>query len=170
MEKMIRPAVFEDAAQIGYVHYMAWQETYKGLIDAEYLAGLSVERSVKIAEWTWKNTAVAVLDGKIMGFCGISASRDEDMPDAGEVQGIYLLQVAQGKGLGRMLMEDALKRLKAAGYTEVILWVLKGNGKAMRFYEKAGFHPDGAEKTEVREMPVSGRQCCLTELRYRRTI
>ena len=170
MEKLIRPATLEDAKQIGYVHYTAWQETYTGLIDAEFLAGLSAERSTKMAEGFWQNMSVAVYDGKIVGMCGISASRDADTPDAGEVQGIYLLQEAQGKGLGRMLMEDALKRLKDAGYTEVTLWVLKGNDKAMCFYEKAGFAPDGAEKTDARVMPLSGRQCCLTELRYRREI
>ncbi|MBP3704989.1 MAG: GNAT family N-acetyltransferase [Clostridia bacterium] len=164
MEKQIRPATVEDAAAIGYVHYKSWQETYAGLVDPEFLASQTLERSVKNMEWAWKDICAAVYNGKIVGFCGCSAARDEDVgPTVGEVQGIYLLQEAQGIGLGRMLMEDALQRLRAAGYSEVILWVLKGNEKAIRFYEKAGFQPDGAEKTAVLGTPV-------TELRYRRRL
>lgn len=163
MKKLIRPAALKDAAQIGFVHYTAWQETYVGLIDAAYLAERTVERSTKMAQQSWKDMCVAVLDGKIVGFCGYGASRDEDVPDAGEVQGIYLLREAQHLGLGRMLMGDALRRLKDAGYREAVLWVLKGNEQAIRFYEKAGFAPDGAEKTAVLGTPVA-------ELRYSRKL
>ena len=36
-----------------------------------------------------------------------------------------------------------------------ILWVLKGNGRAIRFYEKCGFRFDGAEKTQTIGSPVT---------------
>ena len=40
-------------------------------------------------------------------------------------------------------MEAGLEKLK--DYPKVNLWVLKGNNRAIRFYEKCGFCPDGNE-------------------------
>jgi len=41
-------------------------------------------------------------------------------------------------------MDTALSGLRAGGYQRVVLWVLTGNTRARRFYDKAGFAPDGA--------------------------
>ena len=38
----------------------------------------------------------------------------------------------------------------AAQYAEATLWVLEDNPRARRFYERAGWHPDGARKAEER--------------------
>ena len=40
-------------------------------------------------------------------------------------------------------MQAALEQLK--GYSKICLWVLKDNIRAIRFYQKCGFAPDGAE-------------------------
>jgi RimJ/RimL family protein N-acetyltransferase len=45
----------------------------------------------------------------------------------------------------------------AAGYSSVTLWVLRDNRRARRFYERAGFAPDGATNVltglgDVREL------------------
>ena len=34
---------------------------------------------------------------------------------------------------------------KLSGYEKIALWVLKGNERAVRFYESYGFRPDGTE-------------------------
>lgn len=81
----------------------------------------------------------------------------------GEIQGIYLLRAYQRHGLGRALLEDGLRRLRAAGYPSVCLWVLSTNENARRFYEKNGFVPDGTEKTEILGEPI-------TEVRYVRKL
>ncbi|WP_274857053.1 hypothetical protein [Bacillus methanolicus] len=41
---IIRKAVGDDAAQIARVHVKSWQETYKGLIDQNYLDNLKIEK------------------------------------------------------------------------------------------------------------------------------
>ncbi len=33
-----------------YVHYKSWQETYAGLIDAQYLAGMTLQKFTAIAK------------------------------------------------------------------------------------------------------------------------
>ena len=40
-------------------------------------------------------------------------------------------------------MVAAEEHLRAAGFTEAVLWVLEGNERAARFYESHGWHEDG---------------------------
>jgi RimJ/RimL family protein N-acetyltransferase len=58
-------------------------------------------------------------------------------------------------GLGRALTDAALAELRAVGYRRVVLWTLTGNARARRFYDKAGFAPDGATNiiTGLRRCP-----------------
>jgi len=50
------------------------------------------------------------------------------------------------------------------GFTAVVLWVLETNARARRFYEVAGFAPDGGEQVETfGAVP-------LREVRYRRAL
>jgi GNAT superfamily N-acetyltransferase len=69
---------------------------------------------------------------------------------AGETGELYTLYVAQAHwstGVGRGLTDAALDGLRAAGYRRVVLWTLTENARARRFYDKAGFAPDGATNT-----------------------
>ena len=66
---------------------------------------------------------------------------------AGETGELYTLYVAPAHwstGVGRALTDAALDGLRAAGYRRVVLWTLTDNARARRFYDKAGFAPDGA--------------------------
>jgi len=46
----------------------------------------------------------------------------------------------QGRGLGRRLMEASLQALRVRNFTTVSLTVTSGNERAVRLYEKLGFH------------------------------
>lgn len=169
----IRVAHIDDADQIAEVHVRSWQSAYRGLIPQKYLDGLDPSsraegwrRSVRDANWPRGGTLVATDgDGTIVGFAHIGPTRDEDAGDAvGEVLAIYLAPGAWGKGYGRALMATALEHLAQAGYQQATLWVLDSNARARRFYEAAGFEPDGAVKTDDR---LGFR---LAEVRYRRSL
>jgi ribosomal protein S18 acetylase RimI-like enzyme len=62
----------------------------------------------------------------------------------GELYAIYVSPASWSTGAGRALMEAVLTSLKADGYPRVVLWVLAENARARKFYERAGFTPDGA--------------------------
>ena len=69
---------------------------------------------------------------------------------AGQVGEVYALYVAPdwwSTGTGRSLMSCAVAALTEAGYGRAVLWVLEANARARRFYEKAGWAPDGASNT-----------------------
>jgi GNAT superfamily N-acetyltransferase len=65
--------------------------------------------------------------------------------ETGEVYALYVSPDWWSTGTGRSLMAAALTALSEAGYRRAVLWVLAGNDRARRFYERAGFTADGAE-------------------------
>ena len=80
-----------------------------------------------------------------------------------ELYALYVRPAWWSTGTGRALMERALARTSGAGYRSVTLWVLRDNHRARRFYERAGFAPDGATN-------VLRRLDGVIELRYRRSL
>ena len=66
-----------------------------------------------------------------------------------EVFAIYLAQQAAGIGIGRALFTRVVDGLQRQGYKQARLWVLESNSRARRFYEAAGWTPDGARKTDT---------------------
>jgi GNAT superfamily N-acetyltransferase len=150
----IRPAKVADAEAIAVVHVRTWQVAYRGQVPQDHLDRLDpAERS---AAWTdglraaEPPTATFVLeDGDaVIGFVHVSPSRDDDVDpaDVGEVNAIYLLPAHWGRGGGRLLLAAGLRALRAAGFTAATLWVMDSNARARRFYEAAGWRPDGATK------------------------
>ena len=127
-----------------YVHWKSWHEAYPGIISQEYLDKLTLEKCEKIA-FSWpENTMVAKDNGHVIGFV-CYGDRGEETPDVGEIFALYILSDYYGKGVGRELMDAGLAQIER--FSKVHLWVLKENGRAIRFYEKCGFQPDGAEMT-----------------------
>jgi len=63
-----------------------------------------------------------------------------------ELHGIYLHPDYYRRGIGTKAIEFAVEKAKAAGKTNMILWVFEENKNAIKFYEKCGFKPDGARK------------------------
>ena len=163
-----RHADVSDARSIAEVHVRSWQAAYVGQVPDDYLAGLSVAQReaawgeiIGGSEWPATGTLVLV-DDKVLGFASIGPSRDEGAdPRTGEVRAIYLDPGAWGRGGGRVLMDEALRSLRAAGFTDCILWVLRSNDRARRFYEKGDWRFDGSERV------TDSRGFALTEVRYR---
>ena len=127
-----------------FVHWRAWHEAYPGLVDQKYLDAFTLEKCEKIA-YRWPDDLfIAKHEGRVVGFVGCG-DRGEEAPDTGEIFALYVLSEYYGKGVARQLMEAALERLK--NYPQICLWVLKENERAIRFYRKCGFVPDGKELT-----------------------
>jgi len=86
--------------------------------------------------------------------------------EGGRVAELYALYVRPAwwsTGTGRALLGKVLARTAAAGYESITLWVLRDNQRARRFYERAGFAPDGATNVLT---GLGG----VFEVRYRRAL
>lgn len=132
-----------------YVHWKSWHETYENLVSREYLDALTLDKCTEIAR-RWRDNIYVAKDGeRVIGFVGYGRCGDSTMEDCGEVYAIYILREYYGKKVGYALMQTALELLEDERLGEnkkIVLWVLKGNERAIRFYEKCGFIFDGAEK------------------------
>lgn len=169
----IRDATPEDAAAIARVHISCWQEAYAGQLPDELLAGLP-NTIVRRTDF-WERIAieaaqrdvlmVAEENDKVIGFVHARESRDEGDDDSvAEVTAIYLRKRWWGQGVGRALFTTATDRLKAAGFTSAMLWVLETNSRTRRFYEAAGWELDGGVKSQTLG-PAT-----VHEVRYRRSL
>lgn len=129
-----------------YVHWKSWHEAYSGIVNREYLDRLTLEKCEKMA-YSWpENTIVAEENGNVIGFVCYGI-RGEEAPDVGEIFALYVLAEYYGKDIGRKLMDAGLEQIKH--FSQVRLWVLRENRRAIRFYEKCGFLPDGTEMTNT---------------------
>ncbi len=126
-----------------YVHYKTWHETYTNLVDAAYMESVTLEKCIKIAHKWPENILVAKDGDKVIGFVGYGAYHDDTLPGHGEVFAIYVLEEYHGLKVGYALMNAALDKL--SDYNKIAVWVLKGNEKAIRFYERYGYRFDGTE-------------------------
>ena len=124
-----------------YVHWKCWQETYPGLVSQAYLDKLTLEKCEEKA-FQWRDNILVAKEGdRVVGFAGYGKGSEAD---TGEVFALYVLPEYHGAGVGQRLMDAALDKLKA--YPRLCLWAVKGNGRAIRFYEKNGFRLNGEEK------------------------
>jgi ribosomal protein S18 acetylase RimI-like enzyme len=148
MQVRIVPMTSEEEAKgKAYVHLTAWREAYRGLVSQEYLDGMRLARSEESALYAFRSgfNTLLVKDGdEIVGFADYGSYRGDDLENASEVYAIYLLSPYYGQGIGAMLMSAALQGMP--DYDEVVVWVLKGNERAIRFYERFGFRFDGESK------------------------
>jgi GNAT superfamily N-acetyltransferase len=155
MPLRIREAEPADARPIAEIHVRSWQAAYRGQLTHDYLDGLSVEdrleqhrHSLQEPPPEWR-TWVAQEGGEVAGFAVTGPSQDADATErTGEVYAIYLEPGRVGTGMGRALFEHAIGDLRERGFEAATLWVLETNERARRFYEVAGWAPDGTVTNE----------------------
>jgi putative acetyltransferase len=82
---------------------------------------------------------IARLNGEIVGGAGIFPT--DGLPvDTCELVKMYLLPIARGKGLGRLLMEQCIVFAKTNGYKKVYLETMAELSSAIGMYEKMDFY------------------------------
>ena len=167
----VRPATLRDAKAIAQIHTISAQEAYKGLVPDEQLKSMS---SVEKRQAYWREAIeycepqvqVDVDGEKIVGFVGYDRSRDpKTKPTTGEIWALYVTPEHWGQGAGLALWDAAREGLIEEGCTEVTLWVMLRNERALRFYELAGFK---RERNTARTTTVGGAK--VEEIRLKRKL
>jgi ribosomal protein S18 acetylase RimI-like enzyme len=166
----IRSAVVGDARAIADVHVLSWQHAYSHMLPRAFLAALSVEQ--REAMWSEAlrigrpSLLVAEANGQVVGFSACGPCRDENSkPTDAEVWAIYLAPSKWSMGLGRQLWLRSKEALQSQGATNISLWVVSGNERAINFYTAAGFSP---EPCSAKAFELGGVQ--LHEVRYVRKL
>jgi ribosomal protein S18 acetylase RimI-like enzyme len=154
MEILVRRATPEDAAALAAVEVTSWRAAYHGLIPDALFDNLSVEEKTergrrnlfKHGACGRKRVVVALRDAKVIGFVRVGPVLDAS--EVGLVYLLYVLPAYWGCGVGSTLMNAAMGELQALGMQEALLWVLRDNRRARRFYEGLGWRQDGRTSSE----------------------
>ena len=143
-EFLIRGATLEDAEKIADIHVKAWQESYKGIIDQNYLDTISFSERLAFRKKILMHpkpaqiNLVAVQNNQIIGFCDAGVAFDSNEVYRGEIYAIYLLNEFKQHGIGKTLFNYVNRHLEEHLLMPYVTWVLEENKTACRFYEKCG--------------------------------
>jgi len=163
MVGVVRPAEVEDARSIAEVHVASWRSTYRGLLPDGYLQALAVddyeERWRRTLTAGWGRVFVASDGPKVVGFASGGRERAGETGYAGELYAIYVLLEAQSHGHGRRLVQAVVGALREMNLADMVVWVLRDNAGARRFYERLG-------GVYVRAQPITIGSAELEEVSY----
>ncbi|MFX4285884.1 N-acetyltransferase family protein [Janibacter sp. G349] len=153
----VRTAAADDAAAVGRVQALVWQEAYDGIVPPEVHAAFDP----RAFEAAWRDSLrtppagvhrllVSCAGDEVVGFAAIGPSQD---PDAGQTTGeITALGVHPGhrrQGHGSRLVNAAVDILREAGAEHVAVWCLVEHEALRSFLTGAGLAPDGAYRDRV---------------------
>lgn len=81
---------------------------------------------------------IALQDDKIIGGAGIFPTENLPLKTC-ELVKMYLTKEARGLGLGKLMIDECIKKAKQLGYSKMYLETMPELKKAVTVYEKFGF-------------------------------
>lgn len=149
---MIREAAAKDASRLAEILIFAKRCAYRPIFKNDPVS--FNELSVLELALHFRDDADALKgiyvydDGIVRGLMHI-----REHPEAGgnpvlQLEELYVDPFFQKKGIGRLLMEDFLRKAEEQKAGSVFLWTLEKNIRARSFYESFGFRETGERKIE----------------------
>ncbi|MEO6957316.1 MAG: GNAT family N-acetyltransferase [Antricoccus sp.] len=145
---LIRPPVADDIDALAKLHVLTWQQTYSDIVPASALGPAAI--AVRQRLWSYlivelgpqPGLLVAEYDRQLVGFISAGESTAEGAVRPEQLMALYLEKSHHGSGLAQQLLDAVLGRRPAE------LWVAAKNPRAMSFYRRNGFVPDGATNSQ----------------------
>lgn len=158
----IRSAVPDDADRLARLQLDVWEDAYGDLMPAAVFEERRATIDGRVERWrgilagagATSSTTVAQFAGELIGFASIGPPRTQGVEVDEELWALYVAAPWWGRQVGHALLASTLADRPA------YLWVLRGNDRAVAFYEKHGFRQDGTTRadehgTEVRMVRLS---------------
>jgi GNAT superfamily N-acetyltransferase len=149
VDAVIREPEPADARAVGRMHHAAWREAYAHLLPDGFFDEDAEARWVK--RWTANlaepqpdaDTRIALRGGEVVGLATAGPARANETGGPPvrerELWAMYVRAAEYGTGLAHALLLAVLPDDVPAE-----LWVFERNPRAIAFYAKHGFAPDGA--------------------------
>jgi GNAT superfamily N-acetyltransferase len=137
----IRTATLNDVETIITIAEKTWWPSYSPILEADQISFMlgeiySVEKITSQIEDGSQTYLLLIEDGMPVAFAGYSP-RDEN-PEIYKLHKLYCLPETQGKGYGKILINEVISKTIEAGKHTLDLNVNRYN-RAKSFYEKMGF-------------------------------
>lgn len=155
----LRLAALADAAPIAHIGGKVFSATFGHSVTPEQMQqflgeAYTVEATAKDIADPNKDVVVAVTEeGNILGFALLTRnSREpcvENVPNAVELQRIYVDTPAQGLGIGKRLILELEDMARKQGFSNMWLGVWEENHRAREVYEKRGYSRVGEHDFDV---------------------
>lgn len=124
------------------------------IYDREVLHGIATFMTVPYTGEEWRAwlaahagprypALVAVEDGVVLGWASLGPWSPRQAYDRAAESSVYVAPGAQGRGVGRALMEAIIAGAGAQGVGVIIARVVDQNGASVRFHERLGFETVG---------------------------
>ncbi|TKG89033.1 GNAT family N-acetyltransferase [Puteibacter caeruleilacunae] len=147
MDLRIRKAEVSDYKNLAVLKQQVWISTYatEGLVEefSDYvLTEYSQEKVRESILDEQKVILLATLDGKLVGCSEIAITPEQPMSEINpchEITTLYVLERFQGRGVGKKLLLDSFKQIKALGGEKTWLTVYHENENAIAFYRRLKF-------------------------------
>ena len=138
---IIRFNRIEDQIQMAHIKIDGWRGTYDQIIAEKYLNGMDyeeqAERYFRSFEEYKDKVLVAVRDNEVLGYSCFNPMELSFKYDS-ELESLYIKNSEHHKGIGSALFKETAKELLSLGRRNMIIWCLKDNTNAIKFYEKLG--------------------------------
>lgn len=182
--RLVDACTDEHFAAMSAIHCRGWRKAYPGFVPDDYLRDVTTEEHwipfFREDYLTGRCHGLLLYDGETpVGCINYAPARTENYNageegatfpnDAyqgwGEIVSFYTEPALCSRGYGSLLVEEACRRLKADGFRDAFVFVLRENEGARRFYSRHGFSWDGTHA----DIPFPHDMVCV-DLRYVRSL
>lgn len=160
-QPQVRDATLADVPDLARVHLRAATTAYREIIPPDVPAPtesqLAAEWEAALTDASPAAVLVGAVGERVIGTVAVRPFPDD--PRFGQLRRLYVEPAFWRRGIGTLLHDAALHRLRSAGFSTGVLWVLEHNHAARTMYERRGWKvvPD-----RIKHWP----QVDITEVQY----
>lgn len=118
-----------DYEQLLEMHRLSWKINFPGRLFSEFTFRSSLQSAPEDRIFIYE------LGSELVGWLWLDMNR----PNECHIRHIQVARAHWGEGLGRQIVEDAIRICQARGFTALTLNVTKSNERAVNLYTHMGF-------------------------------
>jgi GNAT superfamily N-acetyltransferase len=148
----LRGASPDDAVDVARIYVDSWNAGFAAHLPPRGLTEGEVARWRRVLAEQPVRWRVAYDAEEAVGFAGTGPCRDPVEPTLGELDTIAVSPAWWRRGVGSVLMSDALASMRHAGFASAVLWTLADYPRGDAFYRRFGWLPDGRSRDSGRQV------------------
>jgi GNAT superfamily N-acetyltransferase len=164
----VRAAVVSDAPDMGLVMVEAWLSAHRGQMPDSAWQKRVDEWTPEVSADAWARPLneqatgeharivllIAEEDAGDLVALVLGTEADDTSGTTAQIDALYVRPDRQGRGIGRLLLQEAARELVSLGFSRLHIGVLSSNLPARAFYEVMGGHEIGQRSFDEEGIPL----------------